>query len=110
MEVRKIRTTCKKVFRNSVEMTGCILSLPLRTVTDKHICIISSKKKRRYCSPYNRKMLQNPLFLFKTPSAFDIFQSQFNNNMVCNYGTLRVSIKQQIGQFFAGQTHSVKIN
>ena len=57
-------------------MTDCILSLALRTVTDKQ----------------DRKMSREPLFLFKTPSAFDIFQSGFNNNTVCNYGALRVSI------------------
>ena len=91
-------------------MTDCILSLPLRTITDRHICIISNKKKRRYCSRYNRKMLRDPLFLFKMPGAFDRFQSQFSNNTVCNYGALRVSIRQQIAQFFAGHTHNVKIN
>ena len=57
-------------------MTDCILPLPLRTVTDKHLYIISNKKKRRYCSRYDGKMLQDLLFLFKTTSAFDIFQSQ----------------------------------
>ena len=56
-------------------MTGCILSLTLRTITDKNICIISNEKKRKYCSRYNRKMLRDPLVLFKIPSAFDIFQS-----------------------------------
>ena len=91
-------------------MTGCILSLPLRPITDRHICIICNKKKRRYCSRYNRKMLRGPFFLFKTPSAFDIFQSQFSNNTVCNYSALGVSIQQQIAQFFAGQTHNVRIN
>ena len=73
-------------------MTGCILSLPLRSVTGKHLYIISNKKKRRYCSCYDGKTLRDPLFLFETPSAFDIFQSQFNNDTVCNYGALRVSI------------------
>ena len=73
-------------------MTDCILSLPLRTVTDKHLYIISNKKKRRYFSRYDRKMLRDPLFLFKTPSAFDMFQCQFNNDTVCNYGALKVSI------------------
>ena len=67
-----------------------LLSLPLKT-QDKHICIISSKKEKD-CSRYKRKMLLDQLFLFKMPSAFDIFQSQFNNNTVCNYGALRVSI------------------
>ena len=73
-------------------MTDCILSLPLKTVTDKHLYVISNKKMRRYCSRYDGKMLRDPLFLFETPSAFDIFQSQFNNDTVCNYGALRVSI------------------
>ena len=48
-------------------MTDCILSLPFRTVTDKHLHIISNKKKRRYCSRYDGKMLQDPLFLLKRP-------------------------------------------
>ena len=74
-------------------MTDCILSLPLRTITDKHICIISNKKKRRYCSRYNRRKFYGTRYFFlKKPSAFDIFQSRFNNNTVCSYGTLRVSI------------------
>ena len=29
------------------EMTDCILSLPLITVTDKHLCNISSKKEEK---------------------------------------------------------------
>ena len=29
------------------EMTDCILSLPLMTVTDKHLCNISSKKEEK---------------------------------------------------------------
>ena len=29
------------------EMTHCILSLPLRDITDKHICMISSKKDKK---------------------------------------------------------------
>ena len=33
-------------------------------------------------------MLRDPLFLFKTPSAFDFFQSQFSNYTVCNHGAL----------------------
>ena len=74
------------------EMTDCILSLPLETITDKQLCIICNKRKRRKSSRYDGKMLRDPLFLFKTPSAFDIFQSQFNNDTVCNYGALRVSI------------------
>ena len=31
------------------EMTDCILSLPLMTVTDKHLCNISSKKQLSEC-------------------------------------------------------------
>ena len=34
------------------------------------------------------QMLRDLFFPFETPSAFDIFQSQVNNDTVCYYGAL----------------------
>ena len=75
-------------------MTNCILSLPLRTVTDKQLCSISSRKEEKILQSLRQENVTGtPYFLLKRPaSAFDIFQSRFNNNTVCNYGALRVSI------------------
>ena len=73
------------------EMTDCILSLPLRTVTDKHLCI-SSKKRREDIAVVKIRKCNGNRYFFETSSAFDIFQSRSNNNNFCNYGALRVSI------------------
>ena len=64
------------------KVTNCILSPPLKTVTDISIYIISSKKEKKILLSSREEIV----------SAFDVSQSRFNNNTVCNYGALRVSI------------------